>query len=259
MTWLLKSINHLQNGSSDLPCRDRVHIPPGEVQKNIIDLCKSADWLVGCMWYTSKEGTEGTPKTWSKINVADLISRHLRKLFAATDGGIPMNLTIGVSPGFGFRAICLYTTLIFSTYQIPWCQKWGCFGQPPPVWHSAGLKLWRVDPPFHPPWWLVDPRPPWGGSKTPGRLTFLDPKKKHRYLEKKLEIPGHGEQHHLKVFSIDYTAHILKDSHNPPIFWDSRFTKQYSQMGRYIFSRSSSESWPRLLGGSVLKACERSM
>ena len=166
MTWLLKSINHLQNGSSDLPCRDWVHIPPGEVQKNIIDLCKSADWLVGCMWYTSKEGTEGTPKTWSKINAADLISRHLRKLRCRHGWGDTYE-----SKYWCFTRVWLQghlsTTLIFSTYQIPWRQQWGCFGQPPPVWHSP-LGSSCLKGGFSIPPCLVvggSISPPWGGSK----------------------------------------------------------------------------------------------
>ena len=176
--------SHLQNGSSDLPSRELVHIPPGEVHKNIIDLKVPTGWYFQG-GYPQKLG----PKSMLQIWFLDIFGNCV----AATDGGIPMNLTIGVSPGFGFRAICLYTTLIFSTYQIPWCQKWDAlecrrrFGIPLGssfegwILHSTLLGGWWI--PFHP--LGVDPR----------HLedSHFGPENRYcRYLEKNLRFRGMG-------------------------------------------------------------------
>ena len=67
--------SHLQNGSSDLPSRELVHIPPGEVHKNIIDLKVPTGWYFQG-GYPQKLGPKSMLQIWFLDIFGNCVCRH---------------------------------------------------------------------------------------------------------------------------------------------------------------------------------------
>lgn len=173
--------SHLQNGSSDLPSRELVHIPPGEVHKNIIDLKVPTGWYFQG-GYPQKLGPKSMLQIWFLDIFGNCVCRH------------------GWGDTYESNYWCftrvwlqghLSTTPIFSTYQIPWCQKWDAlecrrrFGIP----LGSSFEGWILHSTLLGGWWIHST--PLGWIQDTWKTHILDPKT-YRYLEKKLRFRGMG-------------------------------------------------------------------